>query len=72
MKIAIFGGTGFVGSYIIDELLKDDHEPLVLVREGSKSKLINADKCKIISGDSNFDFSSILPTMEYILNLNER
>ena len=51
MKIAIFGGTGFVGSYIIDELLKNDHEPLVLVREGSKSKLINADKCKIISGD---------------------
>ena len=35
MKIAIFGGTGFVGSYIIDELLKNDHEPLVLVREGS-------------------------------------
>ncbi len=27
---------------------------------------------KIISGDSNFDFYSILPTMEYILNLNER
>jgi len=51
MKVALFGGTGFVGSYIIDELLNNGHEPVVLVREGSKSKLNNSDKCKIISGD---------------------
>ena len=34
MKVALFGGTGFVGSYIIDELLKNGHEPVVLVRDG--------------------------------------
>ena len=50
MKIAVFGGTGFVGSYIIDELLNNGHEPVVLVRKGSESKLSNSEKCEIISG----------------------
>ena len=63
MKVALFGGTGFVGSYIIDELLKNGHEPVVLVRDGSESKLNNSEKCKIISGDVN-DVKSIKNTIE--------
>ena len=62
MKVALFGGTGFVGSYIIDELLNNDHEPVVLVREGSESKLNNSKKCKIISGDVS-DVKSIENTI---------
>ena len=58
MKVALFGGTGFVGSYIIDELLKNGHEPVVLVRDGSESKLNNSEKCKIISGDVNIPIAS--------------
>ena len=27
MKVALIGGTGYVGSYIIDELIKNDHIP---------------------------------------------
>ena len=26
MKVALIGGTGFVGSYLIDELIKKDNE----------------------------------------------
>ena len=63
MKVALFGGTGFVGSYIFDELLKNGHEPVVLVREGSESKLNNSEKCKIISGDVT-DVKSIENTIE--------
>ena len=63
MKVALFGGTGFVGSYIIDELFKNGHEPVVLVREGSESKLNNSEKCKIISGDVT-DVKSIENTIE--------
>ena len=44
MKVAIFGGTGFVGSYIIDELIKNKHKPIVLVRSGSEHKLIQKDQ----------------------------
>ena len=40
MKVALFGGTGFVGSYIIDELLKNGHEPVVLVRKVQNQNLI--------------------------------
>jgi len=50
MKVALFGGTGFVGNYIIDELLNADHEPHVLVRPQNASKLIQADKCTVYSG----------------------
>ena len=45
MKVAVFGGTGFVGSYIIDELIDNNHEPVVQVLEGSESKLANSVKC---------------------------
>jgi len=51
MKIALIGGTGFVGSYIIDELIKNEMKPRLLVRKNSKSKVIQPDKCEIIFGD---------------------
>ena len=36
MKVALFGATGFVGSYIVDELLSQGHKPIVLVRKDSE------------------------------------
>lgn len=51
MKVALFGGTGFVGNYIIDELLRVGYEPHVLVRPQNASKLIQADKCTVYSGN---------------------
>lgn len=52
MKISIIGGTGFVGSYIIDALLAAGHTPRVLVRPGSEHKLIQAQRCETVPGDS--------------------
>ena len=51
MKIAVFGGTGFVGSYIIDNLIANQYTPRILVREKSKKKIISADKCEVVIGD---------------------
>jgi len=51
MKIAVFGGTGFVGSYIIDNLIESQYVPRILVRENSKKKIISADKCEVVVGD---------------------
>lgn len=51
MKIALIGGTGFVGSYLVEELLKQGHQPKLLVRFGSASKVIHADRCELITGD---------------------
>ena len=39
MKIAVFGGTGFVGSYIINELNENGMIPRAMVRKGSKQKI---------------------------------
>ena len=53
MKVALFGATGFVGSYIVDELLNQGHKPIVLVRKDSEKKLPQSSKCKIVVGDIN-------------------
>jgi len=51
VKVAIIGGTGFVGSYLVDALLDAGHEPHVLVRPGSENKLHRASECSITKGD---------------------
>jgi len=51
VKIAVIGGTGFVGGYLVDALLDAGHEPHVLVRSGSEGKLHRADECMITKGD---------------------
>ncbi len=49
MKVALFGGTGFVGSYILAELLREGYNPRLLVRNESLSKVI--EPCKVVNGD---------------------
>lgn len=51
MKVAVIGGTGFVGSYVVDALLDAGHEPHLLVRAGSEDKLHRASECRITKGD---------------------
>ncbi len=51
MRVAVFGGTGFVGSYLVDALIAANHEPWVLVRPGSEHKLRQAEHCRTISGE---------------------
>ena len=51
MKVALFGGTGFVGSYIIDELLAQKMTPRILVRKESQSKLYQEGGYEVIQGD---------------------
>ncbi len=51
MRVAILGGTGFVGSYLVEALLDAGHEVRALVRPGSESKLAKSDDIAIVSGD---------------------
>ncbi len=39
MKVAVFGGTGFVGKYILKSLKNHEHEIYSLIRNGSESKI---------------------------------
>ena len=63
MKVALIGGTGYVGSYIIDELIKNGHTPRLLVRDGSESKVIQPEKCETINGDID-DAAALSETLE--------
>jgi uncharacterized protein YbjT (DUF2867 family) len=50
MRVAILGGSGFVGSYLIDSLLDAGHSVSVLVRPGSENKLRRREEVAVTSG----------------------
>jgi NADH dehydrogenase len=50
MRVAVFGGTGFVGGYLLEALVKAGHEPTVLVRPGSEEKVRSSGDCRLVAG----------------------
>lgn len=63
MRVAIIGGTGFIGGYLVDALLADGHEPSLLVRRASVDKVRHADACRLVHGDVS-DEEAIAATLE--------
>ncbi len=51
MKVAVFGGTGFVGKYILNALKKKQYDIYTLVRLGSESKISHIQNINIVSGN---------------------
>ena len=51
MNVAVFGATGFVGSYLLDELKSHNYNCQILVRPGSESKIKNPENHNIVLGD---------------------
>jgi len=51
VRVAIIGGTGFVGGHLTDALLAAGHEPSLLVRAGSESKVRRSSQVRMTSGD---------------------
>ena len=59
MKVALVGGTGFVGSYLVEALLQRGHLPCLLVREGSEEKVVQADRCEMPDSAKRYEFSTM-------------
>jgi len=51
MKVFVTGGTGFVGSEVLRQLVAADHEIVALVRSGSEGKLVKSDRISMHHGD---------------------
>ncbi len=55
MRVALIGGTGFVGGYLTDALVAAGHEPALLVREGSESKVRQRDRVAVFQSGRRKD-----------------
>jgi len=63
MKIAVIGGTGFVGSYLANEAVAAGHRISLLVRRGSEHKVNQQDVWRVTEGDLD-DVAAIDATLE--------
>ena len=61
MKVALFGSTGFVGSYIVKKLISEAFIPRVLVRKESELKITSGSE--VVYGNIK-DRNSVLETIE--------
>lgn len=50
MKVAIIGGTGFVGLHLTRQLIAAGHTPRLLVRPGSDGKVEQPTACELVQG----------------------
>ena len=64
MNIFLTGGTGFIGSYVVNELVKAGHEITILARNPNKvPRLLDLPKVSIIAGNLS-DFNIIEKNLE--------
>ncbi len=72
MKVFITGGTGFVGSHIIEDLLASQHEVTALIRPGSEPHLsVPEHRITLVRGDISVpdSFANALRACDAVIHL---
>ncbi len=72
MKALVTGGAGFIGSHIVDRLLKDGHEVVVLddFSTGHRSNLTDNEALEIVEGDISNPgtVKEIMPGIDWVFH----
>ena len=63
MKMLVTGGTGYIGSHIVERLLEQGHEVRVLARVTSNISHLKTTEAEIVFGDIE-DYDSLCPIVE--------
>jgi len=71
IKVLIFGGTGFIGKRLIEELLQAGYDVVLMTRDREKAKNIFDDRVAISEWDKSLLIvpSPELENIDYIINL---
>lgn len=64
-RVFVTGGTGFIGSHLVEELIRNDVEIRILVRDKEKSEKLFGKNVKSVEGDL-LEFSSIEKGMKNV------
>jgi nucleoside-diphosphate-sugar epimerase len=71
MKALVTGGTGFIGSHLVDELLKRGYEVRCIVRDTSNLRWLEGKNVEVVKG-SLFDVSflkTVLKDVDYVYHI---
>ena len=51
-KVVITGGTGFIGSWLVEDMLEQSTEVIMLVRDAKRCKYQGRDQVTVVQYDS--------------------
>src|SRR5689334_9764529 len=51
MKVFVTGGNGFIGSTVVRDLVRDGHEVVCLLRQGSRRERLHGLEITVVEGD---------------------
>lgn len=69
MRIILAGGTGFVGSALVNRLSADGHHVTLIVRPGSKAKIPERSEVETVSLDPDMPLTDLDKSGDVIINL---
>jgi|688.fasta_scaffold42216_6 UDP-glucose 4-epimerase len=69
MKIFITGGTGFIGSHVLNQALAAGHEVVALRRPGAKPRILVQTNPIWLDGTLTDEFGSVLASCDALLHL---
>jgi len=71
MKILVTGGTGFIGTHLIERLVDEGHQVLCLAKDKRNSSLLESLQIETVIGDLNgdIDFQDVLEGIDMVFHL---